>query len=238
MSGPNEGNNLGPFLYTLSGTIGSTYAAVERGIPGIAFSAGNTTHRSYTAVGNNTNDVAVLNAAAAVKVVSQLAKTSGRLLPVGYGLNVNLPIMNTSCSSPAYYQTRLTGGAVVDKAVFNATTRTFTFGSDIDPAINTCINGDCSLPGETNIVLGCSVAVSVFTTDYDAPTCNNINVRTGLLPLVQYFNSTSNGTSTSGGNATTTKTPTPQVTTNAAPKMSIGSLAGLVGLAAGVLAFA
>src|SRR2546430_6745046 len=69
VSGPNEGNNLGPFIYTLSGTVGSTYSAVERGIPGIAFSAGNATHRSYTTVSSNgTNDVAILNAAAAVKV--------------------------------------------------------------------------------------------------------------------------------------------------------------------------
>lgn len=32
VSGPNEGQNNGPFLYTLSGTIGATYASVERGV--------------------------------------------------------------------------------------------------------------------------------------------------------------------------------------------------------------
>jgi 5'-nucleotidase len=35
----NVGTNLGPFLYTLSGTMGGTYAAVGRGIPGIVSSA-------------------------------------------------------------------------------------------------------------------------------------------------------------------------------------------------------
>lgn len=32
VSGPNEGQNNGPFLYTISGTIGAAYAAVERGV--------------------------------------------------------------------------------------------------------------------------------------------------------------------------------------------------------------
>jgi len=237
VSGPNEGNNLGPFIYALSGTVGSTYSAVERGIPGIAFSAGNATHRPYTAVSSNcTNDVATLNAAAAVKVVQQLATKSGRLLPTAYGLNVNLPVMNSTCTLPKYIQTRMTGGAVVGKAVYNATSGIFTFGTDVNPAVNTCINGDCSLPGETNIVLGCSVSVSVFTTDYDAPTCNGVDVRTGLLPLVQYLNGTTG--SSGGGNVTATRSSTPVQATNAGSKMNRGGLAALAGLAAGVVAFA
>ena len=32
IGGPNEGQNNGPFLYTISGTIGAAYAAVERGV--------------------------------------------------------------------------------------------------------------------------------------------------------------------------------------------------------------
>ena len=32
VSGPNEGNNNGPFLYTLSGTIGAAYLSIERGV--------------------------------------------------------------------------------------------------------------------------------------------------------------------------------------------------------------
>ena len=56
VSGPNFGDNLGPFLFTLSGTEGDVhglvtlrdiwlrsarYAAVERNLPDIAYSAGN-----------------------------------------------------------------------------------------------------------------------------------------------------------------------------------------------------
>ncbi len=32
VSGPNEGQNNGPFVYTLSGTVGATYTSVERGV--------------------------------------------------------------------------------------------------------------------------------------------------------------------------------------------------------------
>ena len=32
VAGPNEGQNNGPFLYTISGTIGATYASVERNV--------------------------------------------------------------------------------------------------------------------------------------------------------------------------------------------------------------
>ena len=32
VSGPNEGQNNGPFIFTLSGTVGATYVSVERGV--------------------------------------------------------------------------------------------------------------------------------------------------------------------------------------------------------------
>jgi len=249
VAGPNEGGNLGPFLYTLSGTIGSTYAAVERGIPGIAFSAANSTHRPYTSV-SGTNDIATLNAQAAVKLVNQLVgkgTSDGRILPLGYGLNVNLPLLNSSCSDPTFVQTRLTGGAIVDKAVLNETTGVFTFGNDINSGVNACINGDCSLPGETNVVLGCSVAVSVFTTDYDAPTCGNAaNVRTFLQPLVAFLNSNGSSSGSSSGsstNSTSTRSGSPSSTssvvvasTNAAPQNLFAQHWGALGAAAAVAA--
>lgn len=37
VSGPNEGSNNGPFLYTISGTIGAAYASVERGVSRYTF---------------------------------------------------------------------------------------------------------------------------------------------------------------------------------------------------------
>ena len=83
----------------------------------------------------------------------------------------------------------------MDFAAFNATSRLFTFRNIVTEGVNACINGDCSLPGETVVVNGgCQSSVSVFTVDYDAPNCaGSANVRPLLQPLVGYLNGT-NGT--------------------------------------------
>ncbi|KAI4213597.1 MAG: hypothetical protein LQ351_003821 [Letrouitia transgressa] len=205
VAGPNFGGNLGPFLYTLSGTIGATYTAVERNIPAIAFSAGNSGLRSYTEINKTTPsgypDPATIDAQLAVALVNQIAQnTKGqRIFPLGYSLNVNFPritsLTNTSCVTPPFIQTRFTGGATVDFASFNATSGLFTFRNVVTEGVNACINGDCSLPGETVVVQsGCYSSVSVFTVDYDAPNCaGSANVRPILQPLVGYLDS-NNGT--------------------------------------------
>lgn len=87
------------------------------------------------------------------------------------------------------------------------------------PALNVCINGDCSLPGEADFLdKDCKTSVSVFTVGYDAPdssSCAAGNqtaaIRSALGPLVQYLNSTSlvgglNETTGVFGNSTATKT--------------------------------
>jgi 5'-nucleotidase len=236
LNGPNFGWNLGPFLYTLSGTVGATYTAVERGIPAIAFSAGYSVQTPYFQTNTTTaaglKDPATIAGELAANLAQQLINNSkgARLLPLGYGISVNIPYItsftNSSCVNPPFIQTRLTGSADVDSAIFNATTGLFTFANVVPDGANQCINGDCSLPGETAILnVGCQSSVSIFTVDYDAPlTCHAApDIRPLLMPLVQYANSTNlvgglngttgvfggNGTST---NTTTTTTPTPTPT--------------------------
>jgi len=206
VAGPNFGDNLGSFLYTLSGTMGATYAAIGRGLPGIAFSGGNTGQRSYQWLNATTAsgypDPATITAQLAVDVVNQLVnktKSGERLLPLGYGINVNNPVItsftNASCVSPPFVQTRLAGGAFTDGAARNATTGLFTYTNFLGPGINTCINGNCSLPGETTVVgSGCYSSVSVFTVDYDAPVgAAQTNVRSRLEPLVAYTGTPESG---------------------------------------------
>ena len=205
VSGPNFGDNLGPFLYTLSGTIGATYAAVERSLPAIAFSGGNDGQRSYKEINKTTPsgypDPATVDAQLSVALVNQLAKNGNKsqLLPLGYGISVNYPeitsLKNADCVNPPFIQTRMTGGAEVDTAVYDPTTGLFSYGSVTPAGANTCINGDCSLPGETNVVSsGCFSSVSVFTVDYDAPNPGSKKVRKLLEPLVKYQNATTNST--------------------------------------------
>lgn len=83
----------------------------------------------------------------------------------------------------------MTGGVDIDTAVLNETTGLFDYGiatAAQSRGANACINGDCSLPGETVVVdSGCYSSISVFTLDYDAPNCaGSANVRPLLQPLV------------------------------------------------------
>jgi len=203
VSGPNFGNNAGPWLFTTSGTIGATYSAIERGIPGIAFSAGNGGQRGYKSIVSSTKsgypDPATIAGNLSTQIVNQLQANSkgSPILPTGYGVSVNYPditsLTDTSCVSPPFIQTRITGGASVDTAVYDASTGLFSSGST--SGANTCINGDCSLPGESTILSKCESSVSVFTVDYDAPTGDGTqSIRQLLQPLVTAPNSTSSST--------------------------------------------
>ncbi|TPX11656.1 uncharacterized protein E0L32_007635 [Thyridium curvatum] len=177
VAGPNFGNNVGTFAFTGSGTIGSTYTAIQRNIPGIAFSAANPTS-SYLEV-NSTNHPATLAAVQAVKFVNKLAKNTpaGKpLLPLGYGINVNIPNLNSTCSSPRLVQTRFSGKSGMPKLAFNETSGLVGLAGSpsnylgyVTEGANQCINGDCKLVGESVAVLECETAVTIFTVDYTAP---------------------------------------------------------------------
>lgn len=172
LTGPNYGTNLGPFVWTLSGTAGAAYSATERGIPAIAL-AGSNEKGSYKDVTNATHP-ATLVAKASLKVIKQVissAPKGGPLLPLGYGLTVNIPPLTPENASPKIVQTRMTGNAHVNTAVRNKTDGTFTW-ANIKPysaGVNACNSGDCSLPGETYVVENGGISVSVYITDYTAP---------------------------------------------------------------------
>ncbi|KFA69383.1 hypothetical protein S40285_08564 [Stachybotrys chlorohalonatus IBT 40285] len=172
VTGPNYGTNLGPFVWTLSGTAGAAYAATHRSIPAIAVSASNRAV-SYLDIRNETNP-ATWAAEVSLTVVNAFIKSAcgGPILPLGYGVNVNIPELAANHSSTLeYVQTRMTGNAHVNEAVLDAEEGTFTW-ANIEPyaaGINTCINGDCSLEGETYVVEHGAVAISLYTIDYTAP---------------------------------------------------------------------
>ena len=204
LSGPNYGLNLGPFFYSLSGTIGATYAAIERGIPAIAYSAAYPVQTSYqwtnitTAAGFQ--DPATITARLAANLAQEMIdKAKGqRILPLGYGLSVNIPYITSfkddSCVNPPFILTRMTTGAVINKATYNAASGLFSTQNIIADGLSECINGDCKLPGETDVLSsGCYASVSTFTVDYDAPyasQCKNVLSPYDLMPsMVQSINS-------------------------------------------------
>ncbi|KAF2454868.1 survival protein sure-like phosphatase/nucleotidase [Lineolata rhizophorae] len=204
VTGPNTGHNLGPFVFTLSGTVGAAYAAVSRNVPAIAVSAGDVAggHRPYTEVNETTpaglKDPATIHAELTVKFVKELVQSTrsgNRFLPLAYGLSVNIPDITSmeddSCIDPPFVQTRLTGSAITDIAAqedeSSSEPPVFHYESIYSDAVNECINGDCDLPGETAVVEdSCTSSVSVFTIDYDAPDTHvTKGVWNKLKPLVK-----------------------------------------------------
>ncbi|WP_137991675.1 5'/3'-nucleotidase SurE [Streptomyces vilmorinianum] len=97
-----SGTNFGPNVAGLanhSGTVGGAIAALESGVPAIAVSTG-----GFAAP----DPVATVNAMRPtvdflVKLVERLQSQakSGRLLPLGIGLNVNHPVVGADGKSPA-----------------------------------------------------------------------------------------------------------------------------------------
>lgn len=171
VAGPNYGTNLGAFVMGLSGTVGATFAAVSRSIPGIAVSASNRAVPYFNVTGPA--HPAVLAAKVSFEVVNEFIENTAAgqtVLPLGYGVNVNIPELANG-TTPPIVKTRVTGNANTDVAVFDETTGLFDW-DNIDPiaaGVNAAYNGDTSLPGETWVVAGGGVSVSVFTMDYSAP---------------------------------------------------------------------
>ncbi|KAI5969916.1 hypothetical protein CANMA_000956 [Candida margitis] len=179
VAGPNEGTNMSPGMFTLSGTIGATYNSVYRGYPAVAFSGSNSNNSFFkdSLDLNDTSEPSTIYANKVTEFVEQLFKAQGdnsRALPLGVGLNVNFPkvgYQNESCSDPAWVYTRLTGQYASGADLkFNATSNLFEYAQTSWQALTVCNNGDCSLPSENLIVehTNCASAVSVFNIDYDS----------------------------------------------------------------------
>lgn len=127
----------------------------------------------YFDIRNETNP-ATWAAQVSLKVVNAFIDSvpkGGPILPLGYGVNVNIPPLAGNYSRLEYVQTRMTGNAHVNEAVLDPEEGTFTW-ANIQPyaaGVNTCVNGDCSMEGETYIVENGGVAISLYTIDYTAP---------------------------------------------------------------------
>lgn len=194
VAGPNQGLNLGS-MFTLSGTIGATYNAVYRGVPGVAFSGSNS-NNSFFKDSLDLNDPlepSTIYANLVVDFVQQLFKAQGdnsRTLPLGVGLNVNLPkvgYQDESCTAPGWVFSRFTGEyASGADLVYNETSNSFVWNDDGKfPGMAVCNNGDCSLQSEDFVIddLKCKTSVSAFSVDYDANLGLTNQVEGLLAPL-------------------------------------------------------
>lgn len=101
LSGPNEGQNVGPVVIS-SGTVNNAMAAAFRGIPAIALSGAAETADNEGLANPASQRIAAL----AVKLVALLERngTDGGLLPKGAALNVNFP---ADLSAPRWQASRV-----------------------------------------------------------------------------------------------------------------------------------
>lgn len=194
VAGPNEGTNLSPATFTLSGTIGATYNAVYRGIPAVAFSGSNSNNSFFkdNLSLNDTSSPSTIYAGLIVDFVEALFEGQGDLpsaLPLGVGINVNFPpvgLQASNCTSPTWVHSRLTGAFQngYDLA-YNATSDTVDWSIHSMPGNFVCHNGNCGLPSENAVVekFQCSSSVSVFSIDYDA----NTQLQEYVSPLFHYL---------------------------------------------------
>ncbi|KAF4124853.1 5'-nucleotidase [Geosmithia morbida] len=188
LTGPNYGTNLGPFVWTLSGTAGAAYAATHRSIPAISLSASND-ETPYFEIHNKTNP-ATWAAEVSIKAVKALiagVPQGSPIFPLGYGANVNIPPLTADHSKIDFVQTRMTGNAHVNEAVLDPSKGIFTWENIVPYAagVNACVNGDCSLPGETYVVENGGVSISFYIVDYTSPsTWSTKSLMNRIRPLI------------------------------------------------------
>lgn len=200
ITGPNPGWTLGPFVYTISGSIGASIVAIERGIPAIALSTGNTEKVAYneisTAFQPGLQDPATITARLASALIqSFIDKAAGSpVLPKGYGVTVNMPYITSStsdkCINPPFVLTRMSNSPG-DKAQYNTQTGLFS----IPPApMNHGTTGQKNLPTERDVLAShCASSVTIFNVQHDASQdgfCINFGDETSEVPVVIQLNGT------------------------------------------------
>lgn len=195
VAGPNEGTNLSPGFYTLSGTIAATYNSVYRGIPAVAFSGSNSNNSFFKDDEARLNDdkfAPNIYAKKVVEFVDTLFNSSANhpnLLPLTTGINVNLPAVgdqDETCLDPGFVYTRLSGPqSTTPNLLFNATLGLFEWATGYYAATEICAKGDCSLPSEGWVLgdLKCKSSVTTFSIDYDANYQQEQTVYKYLKPL-------------------------------------------------------
>lgn len=194
VAGPNEGTNLSPGMYTLSGTIGATYTAVNRGLPAIAFSGSNSNNSFFKDDEGKEDEELFAPNIYAKKVVDFVGrlfeshKNHPTLLPITTGINVNFPTVGKDCSDPEWVFTRLSGkDSVSPDLAYNETSGLFVWKYGTFEATEQTIFGDDTLPSESWILLDqkCKSSVSVFSIDYDASYQQTQTVEKYLSPLFE-----------------------------------------------------
>lgn len=150
ISGPNEGNNQG-LINSSSGTFNNALYAINRGIPAIAVSSGETTQKNGLPPDPEAIEFRIAGLVVAlvdrIERNSRPARRKGPLLPPGTGLNVNVPKFDPAhgCIPNEYRFTRV-GTATEFQPVF--------FGKLSDSPAALDFGAGVSLPGISFVLPG------------------------------------------------------------------------------------
>ncbi|KAK0648202.1 survival protein sure-like phosphatase/nucleotidase [Cercophora newfieldiana] len=201
ISGPNVGWTVGPFVYTVSGTLGAIIAAIERGVPAISFSSANTDPRPFEWVNTTTKvgleDPATINARLASTLIQSMINKAagGPILPKGYGIAVNMPYITShssdDCTNPPFVPSRMASNAA-SKIKYDPKTGLFGLvpvEGDITTADRILWPSKRDTPSTQ-----CTSAVTVFTVHYDPShdgQCILVTNAEELVPVVVVNNTTS-----------------------------------------------
>ncbi|WP_206363026.1 5'/3'-nucleotidase SurE [Stenotrophobium rhamnosiphilum] len=199
ISGPNEGANLGA-INNSSGTFNNALYAINRGVPAIAVSYSGTTGRSYTALTDGAVEYRVADIV--MQLVNRLDAqkgSDGRLLPLGVGLNVNIPVLVDGVT-PAFKFSRL-GVATDYQPVFyeSLSNSPVAVGygagvpfpgisfvnNSITPPAGVVVPNDTAASSERNVVVTGAIAVSVVE---GVPQARRSNEDTIKIRLNTLFN--------------------------------------------------
>ncbi|KAK4187384.1 putative acid phosphatase [Podospora australis] len=207
ISGPNSVSDSGALLHTVSGTMGATYVAIERGIPAMAFWTGNNVPIPYPWVNASTKvglqDPATITARLASTLTQAfIAKADGnRVLPPGYGVLVSLPYITSytsdACTNPPFVLAREssheTRGSYDTKSGLFTRLHGTAENGEVDPSwVDDAVNPSCVS------------SVTIFSVDYDAAwrrECFNISDVTAIIPLIVHINGSTPLTGGLGPNA-------------------------------------
>jgi len=161
LSGPNEGQNVGPIVLN-SGTVSNAQYAALRGVSAIAISAGMDTADDDGLANPKSRAVAAL----ATRLVDHLKGKArgGSLLPQGIALNVNFP---NDLAAPRWRSSRIgTYNSYIVRFVHNAQE-----GDAGDPHITVAMNQTPPTAQQAQdeaIVYRKDIAVSTMQAGYDA----------------------------------------------------------------------
>ncbi|CAK7895413.1 acid phosphatase [[Candida] anglica] len=173
-AGPNEGPNLTPGFFTVSGTMGATYSAIYRGIPAVSFSGSDFNNSFFKdSLNNDESNPANIYAKKVVEIAQKLSNASTPL-PPRTGLSINFPKVGTlksSCTNPVWQYTRVDGSCIFQQNMaYNKDSGLMKLGVECYDVQSGYKVDDYGLAGEYSVYLAdnCTTTLSVFSTEYDA----------------------------------------------------------------------